>query len=226
MTNNAPIGVFDSGFGGLTVARAIIDQLPAESIRYVGDTSRGPYGPLPIAQVREYSLEIMDGLVDDGVKALVIACNSASAATLRDARERYEVPVIEGVHPAVRRAELMVRIKGTEEYSKLLDHEAWFFTLTTPSRFHCSYKSGLPNPKYDGCTPKQANDYLNKQWSKARAQFACNFFACAGFDVEDHNGFETVEEGVQFVTEKNAKIVVVCSSEITLKCMASGFVLL
>ena len=65
MTNNAPIGVFDSGFGGLTVARAIIDQLPAESIRYVGDTSRGPYGPLPIAQVREYSLEIMDGLVDD-----------------------------------------------------------------------------------------------------------------------------------------------------------------
>ena len=104
MTNNAPIGVFDSGFGGLTVARAIIDQLPAESIRYVGDTSRGPYGPLPIAQVREYSLEIMDGLVDDGVKALVIACNSASAATLRDARERYEVPVIEVVHPAVRRA--------------------------------------------------------------------------------------------------------------------------
>ena len=104
MTNNAPIGIFDSGFGGLTVARAIIDQLPAESIRYVGDTSRGPYGPLPIAQVREYSLEIMDGLVDDGVKALVIACNSASAATLRDARERYEVPVIEVVHPAVRRA--------------------------------------------------------------------------------------------------------------------------
>ena len=104
MTNNAPIGVFDSGFGGLTVARAIIDQLPAESIRYVGDTSRGPYGPLPIAQVREYSLEIMDGLVDDGVKALAIACNSASAATLRDARERYEVPVIEVVHPAVRRA--------------------------------------------------------------------------------------------------------------------------
>ena len=104
MTNNAPIGVFDSGFGGLTVARAIIDQLPAESIRYVGDTSRGPYGPLPIARVREYSLEIMDRLVDDGVKALVIACNSASAATLRDARERYEVPVIEVVHPAVRRA--------------------------------------------------------------------------------------------------------------------------
>lgn len=104
MANNAPIGIFDSGFGGLTVARAIIDQLPHESIRYVGDTKRGPYGPRPIAQVREFSLEIMDQLVDDGVKALVIACNSASAATLRDARERYSVPVIEVVHPAVRRA--------------------------------------------------------------------------------------------------------------------------
>lgn len=104
MTSNAPIGIFDSGFGGLTVARSVIDQLPHESIRYVGDTDRGPYGPQPIARVREYSLEIMDRLVDDGVKALVIACNSASAATLRDARERYDVPVIEVVHPAVRRA--------------------------------------------------------------------------------------------------------------------------
>ena len=104
MANNASIGIFDSGFGGLTVARSIIDQLPHESIRYIGDTRRGPYGPQPIAKVREYSLEIMDRLVDDGVKALVIACNSASAATLRDARERYAVPVIEVVHPAVRRA--------------------------------------------------------------------------------------------------------------------------
>ncbi len=119
MTNNAPIGVFDSGFGGLTVARSIIDQLPHESIRYVGDTRRGPYGPQPIAKVREYSLEIMDQLVADGVKALVIACNSASAATLRDARERYAVPVIEVVHPAVRRAVAATRngivgVIGTE----------------------------------------------------------------------------------------------------------------
>lgn len=119
MTNHAPIGIFDSGFGGLTVARSIIDQLPRESIRYVGDTRRGPYGPQPIAKVREFSLEIMDRLVDDGVKALVIACNSASAATLRDARERYDVPVIEVVHPAVRRAVAATRngivgVIGTE----------------------------------------------------------------------------------------------------------------
>lgn len=102
--SDAPIGIIDSGVGGLTVARAILDQLPHEPIHYVGDTARGPYGPRPIAEVREFALEIMDALVDDGVKLLVIACNSASAATLRDARERYQVPVIEVVHPAVRRA--------------------------------------------------------------------------------------------------------------------------
>lgn len=101
---DAPIGIFDSGVGGLTVARAVLDQLPHEPIVYVGDTARGPYGPRPLAQVREFALEVMDHLVDEGVKILVIACNSASAAVLRDARERYDVPVVEVIQPAVRRA--------------------------------------------------------------------------------------------------------------------------
>lgn len=101
---DAPIGIFDSGFGGLTVARSVIDQLPHESITYVGDTARQPYGPKPIGEVREYALECLDHLVTQGVKALVIACNSASAAMLRDARERYDVPVVEVIYPAVRRA--------------------------------------------------------------------------------------------------------------------------
>jgi glutamate racemase len=102
--NQAPIGVFDSGLGGLTVARAIIDQLPGEPVIYLGDTARGPYGPRPIAEVRRFALEQCDLLVDRGVKMLVIACNSASAACLRDARERYPVPVVEVIVPAVRRA--------------------------------------------------------------------------------------------------------------------------
>ena len=100
----APIGIFDSGLGGLTVARAIIDQLPGESIIYVGDNARGPYGPRPLAEVRSFALEIMDQLVAAGVKAIVIACNTASSATLRDARERYEIPVLEVIQPAARRA--------------------------------------------------------------------------------------------------------------------------
>src|SRR3954468_14234076 len=109
---DAAIGIFDSGVGGLTVARAVLDQLPHEAIRYIGDTAHGPYGPLPIAEVRRHSLAGMDELVARGVKVLVagavkmlvVACSSASAASLRDARERYGVPVVEVILPAVRRA--------------------------------------------------------------------------------------------------------------------------
>ncbi|WP_216378194.1 glutamate racemase [Arcanobacterium phocae] len=106
--NDAPIGVFDSGVGGLTVARAIIDQLPNESVTYIGDTANCPYGPRPIAQVRELALNVMDHLVATGVKMLVIACNTASSAVLHDARERYTVqqgiPVVEVIRPAARAA--------------------------------------------------------------------------------------------------------------------------
>jgi glutamate racemase len=102
--SSAPIGIFDSGVGGLTVARAIVDQLPDEDVIYIGDTANGPYGPLPIPQVRAHALAVGDDLVRRGVKALVIACNTASAACLRDARERYPVPVVEVILPAVRRA--------------------------------------------------------------------------------------------------------------------------
>ena len=103
-TRDAPIGIFDSGFGGLTVARAVIEQLPYEDVVYLGDTARAPYGDQPIADVREFALECLDHLLDQGTKMLVIACNSASAAVLRDARERYPVPVVEVIMPAVRRA--------------------------------------------------------------------------------------------------------------------------
>lgn len=106
--NQAPIGVFDSGVGGLTVARAIIDQLPHESIIYLGDTENSPYGTKTIPEVRELALNVMDQMVEMGVKMLVIACNSASSAVLRDARERYTVgkgiPVVEVIQPAVRKA--------------------------------------------------------------------------------------------------------------------------
>lgn len=102
--NDAPIGIFDSGVGGLTVARAIGDQLPRESVLYIGDTVHSPYGPKPIADVRRFSIEVLDTLVEQGVKMLVIACNTASAAVLRDARERYDVPVVEVIGPAVRTA--------------------------------------------------------------------------------------------------------------------------
>lgn len=135
LVTDAPIGIFDSGVGGLTVARAIIDQLPNESIVYVGDTAHSPYGPKPIAQVREYALAVMDDLVAQGVKLLVIACNTASAAMLRDARERftdgYGIPVVEVIQPAVRAAVRQTRnnrvgVIGTEGTIKSKAYEDAF----------------------------------------------------------------------------------------------------
>ena len=121
---DAPIGIFDSSFGGLTVARAVLDQLPHESVIYLGDTARQPYGPRPIAEVRKFSLECLDRLVDRGVKALVIACNSASAAVLHDARERYDVPVVEVIRPAVRRAVAATRNSNVGVISTKATHRS------------------------------------------------------------------------------------------------------
>ncbi|MBA3431991.1 MAG: glutamate racemase, partial [Actinobacteria bacterium] len=96
--------MFDSGVGGLTVARAVIDLLPREDLIYFGDTARLPYGPRPPEEVRKFALEIMDSLVDEGVKILVVACNSAASIALADARSRYDVPVISVIEPGVRAA--------------------------------------------------------------------------------------------------------------------------
>lgn len=121
--DNAPIGIFDSGLGGLTVARAVIDKLPDEQIVYLGDTAHTPYGPRPIAEVRQLALAGLDELASRGVKVLVIACNTATAAALSDARERYwidaHIPVIEVITPAARAAVVTTRnrrigIIGTE----------------------------------------------------------------------------------------------------------------
>lgn len=121
--DNAPIGIFDSGLGGLTVARAVIDQLPDEEILYLGDTAHTPYGPRRMSDVRRLALAGLDELADAGVKALVIACNTATAAALSDARERYflerGIPVIEVITPAARASVATTRngrigIIGTE----------------------------------------------------------------------------------------------------------------
>jgi glutamate racemase len=104
-----PIGVFDSGLGGLTVLRALVDLLPHESTVYFGDTGRFPYGPKPADEVLKYAHEIADLLVDRGVKLLVVACNSATAVALPALQERYEMPVIGVVEPGIRAAAMTTR---------------------------------------------------------------------------------------------------------------------
>lgn len=102
--NRAPIGIFDSGLGGLTVARAIFERLPNESTIYVGDTARVPYGPKSPDTVRRYSLEILSWLLEQGVKAVVVACNTSTAHALETLQEQSPVPVIGVIDPGARAA--------------------------------------------------------------------------------------------------------------------------
>jgi glutamate racemase len=99
-----PIGVFDSGLGGLTVVRALLDLLPVEHVVYFGDTGRFPYGPRPAEEVLKFSLEITDLLLERKVKMIVVACNSASAAALDHLRQRLDVPVVGVIEPGLRSA--------------------------------------------------------------------------------------------------------------------------
>ena len=95
--------MFDSGFGGLTVARALIDLLPAEHLVYLGDTGRYPYGPRPLDEVRGFAEQITDLLVHDhGVKLVIVACNTAAATGLANLQARCDVPVLGVIEPGVR----------------------------------------------------------------------------------------------------------------------------
>ena len=111
MSNAAPIGVFDSGMGGLTVMREMISQLPNESIIYFGDTARVPYGPKSPDTVLRYSREITAFLKGEGVKALVVACNTATAHALPALREEFDFPIIGVIEPGARAAVAVTKTK-------------------------------------------------------------------------------------------------------------------
>jgi glutamate racemase len=104
MNDPRQIGVFDSGVGGLTVARAIFDLLPNERVLYLGDNGRFPYGPRPLEEIRRFGLEIAAYLVEREVKMLVVACNSVEVAAIADVADAHGVPVIGVIDPGARAA--------------------------------------------------------------------------------------------------------------------------
>jgi glutamate racemase len=108
-TQSAPIGIFDSGFGGLTVLRELINWMPNENFIFVGDSARCPYGPRPLDEVRTFALQICDFLVKQGCKLIVIACNTATAAGLAAAQQAFDVPIVGVVEPGARAAVHMTR---------------------------------------------------------------------------------------------------------------------
>lgn len=102
--DGAPIGMFDSGIGGLTVMKAVMSRLPGEPIIYFGDNARGPYGPRGLAEIRDFAIQIATYLEAQGVKLIVIACNSATSAGLLEVQRRCRVPVLGVVEPGARGA--------------------------------------------------------------------------------------------------------------------------
>jgi glutamate racemase len=104
-----PIGVFDSGVGGLTVARALMEHLPNEALIYIGDTARFPYGPRPIEEIRQFGMQIADALISRDVKMLVVACNSVEVSAIDQIAARHGVPVIGVVEPGTRAAAHVTR---------------------------------------------------------------------------------------------------------------------
>ena len=109
MSDPRPIGVFDSGVGGLTVLREILRRTPSESTIYLGDNGRAPYGTRPDDEVRRFSMQGLDELADRGVKAIVVACNTSTAVAIGDFRRRYDLPILGVIRPGASAAALATR---------------------------------------------------------------------------------------------------------------------
>jgi glutamate racemase len=111
MADPRPIGVFDSGVGGLTVLREIVRRLPDESTVYLGDNARAPYGTRSDDEVRSFSRQSLDALADHDVKAIVVACNTSTAVSLTDLRRRYDLPILGVIRPGASAAALATRTR-------------------------------------------------------------------------------------------------------------------
>jgi glutamate racemase len=115
-TRRLPIGIFDSGVGGLTVYRALHNRLPNERFIYLGDTARVPYGTTSVSTVERYAIENSSFLASRGIKLLVVACNTASALALPKIREKLGIDVVGVIGPGARKA---VALTASEDHPKI-----------------------------------------------------------------------------------------------------------
>lgn len=146
MPDDRPIGFFDSGVGGLTVLREVIRRLPAESTVYLGDNARAPYGPRTDDEVIRFSAECLDELAARGVKAIVVACNTASAVALSDLRRRYDLPILGVVRPGAGAAVLTTRTRqvGVIATQATVRSRAYFEAIKDEDPFVEVYEHATP----------------------------------------------------------------------------------
>ena len=173
----APIGVFDSGVGGLTVAREIMRNLPSEKIVYFGDTARVPYGSKSKETIIRYSRQIIRFLQQQKVKAIVVACNTASAFALDAVRDEFDIPIIGVIEPGAKVAAAQTRNKrvgiigtvGTvgsgihAEYLKHLDPEITVFGKACPLFVPLVEEGWLHDPVTDEVAARYLKELQDKQ---------------------------------------------------------------
>jgi glutamate racemase len=147
MVDLRPIGFFDSGVGGLTVLREVLRRLPAESTVYLGDNLRAPYGPRTDDEVRRFSLECLDELAARDVKAIVVACNTATAVALPDLRRRHDVPILGVVRPGATAAALATRTRrvGVVATTATVRSHAYFQAIKDEDPFVEVYEHATPD---------------------------------------------------------------------------------
>lgn len=146
MPEQRPIGFFDSGVGGLTVLREVLRRLPMESTVYLGDNARAPYGPRSDGEVIRFSSECLDELAARDVKAIVVACNTASAVALADLRRRYDVPILGVVRPGASAAALTTRTRrvGVIATQATVRSHAYFQAIKDEDPFVEVYEHATP----------------------------------------------------------------------------------
>ncbi len=146
MADARPIGLFDSGVGGLTVLREVVRRLPRESTIYLGDNGRAPYGTRPDDEVRRFSVECLDELSRRDVKAIVVACNTTTSVALPDLRRRYDVPIIGVVRPGATAAALATRTRsvGVIATPATIRSHAYFQAIKDENPFVEVYEHATP----------------------------------------------------------------------------------
>ena len=146
MADARPIGLFDSGVGGLTVLREVVRRLPGESTIYLGDNGRAPYGTRPDDEVRRFSVECLDELSRRDVKAIVVACNTTTSVALPDLRRRYDVPIIGVVRPGATAAALATRTRsvGVIATPATIRSHAYFQAIKDENPFVEVYEHATP----------------------------------------------------------------------------------
>ncbi len=171
--NRRPIGVFDSGIGGLTVARAIATALPHESIYYVGDTKRCPYGVRTQEEVRTFTLQAGSWLVERGVKIIVIACNTATASALKVAQQTFDVPVIGVIAPGARAAVHTTRTRRVGVLATNLTVESGAYTRAIQDLDAGVRVFGCPASVFVDVVEDAlaSGDRLNQDWFDDRSVF-------------------------------------------------------